>query len=75
MKAYGEELNLDVNGWPDDLIKATKYSETIVRGLNHDYGAFLHHPSGMSSRENIEWDSVKWLVEAQWGRRNMEHCE
>lgn len=53
--AYRDELGLDVQGWPTELVKATQYADKIAEGLNRDYGAYLSTPSTMSSLDNIKW--------------------
>ena len=50
-----DELGMDVDGWPGELIRATEYSERIVVNLTNDYGSFLKHPSGISQKANIRW--------------------
>ena len=55
VNALRDELGVDVNGWPGELLKATQYAERIVNGLARDYGNFLNHPKGMSAQENIQW--------------------
>ena len=55
INALRDELGLDVNGWPGELLKATKYAERMANSLAHDYGAFLEHPKGMSAVDNIQW--------------------
>ena len=55
INAYRDELGLDVNGWENELLKATQYSQRIASGLTKDYGSFITHPTGISALENIEW--------------------
>jgi hypothetical protein len=55
INAYRDELGLDVNGWENELLKATQYAQRIANGLSKDYGSFLTHPSGIAAHENIEW--------------------
>jgi hypothetical protein len=55
IQALQDELGLDVNGWPVELLKATHYAERIATGLARDYGNFLQHPKGMTAKENIQW--------------------
>jgi hypothetical protein len=55
INALRDELGLDVNGWPSELLKATRYAERIASALANDYGDFLSHPAGLSAKENIEW--------------------
>lgn len=51
----GDQLKLDVNGWPAELAKATQYADRIANGLSRDYGAYLRTPDGISSFFNIQW--------------------
>jgi hypothetical protein len=55
INALRDEIGMNVNGWPSELLKATQYSERIVSGLTKDYGAHLYHPKGVSAHDNIEW--------------------
>ncbi len=55
INALRDEVGMDVDGWPGELIRATEYSERIVSGLASDYGSFLQHPKGMSAKTNIRW--------------------
>ena len=55
ISALRDELDMDVDGWPGELIRATEYSERIVVSLASDYGSFLQHPKGMSAKTNIRW--------------------
>ena len=55
INALRDELGMDVDGWPGELIRATEYSERIVSNLANDYGSFLQHPKGMSAKTNIRW--------------------
>lgn len=55
INALREELDVDVSGWPGELLKATQYAERISYALSQDYGSFLQHPKGVSQLENIEW--------------------
>lgn len=55
IQAYSEELGLDVNAWPNELLKATQYAERVANGLARDYGSYLQHPKGVSAVENIQW--------------------
>lgn len=55
INALRDELGMDVDGWPGELIRATEYSERIVSSLASDYGSFLQHPKGMSAKVNIRW--------------------
>lgn len=53
--ALGEELGVDVNGWPGELSRAEKYADWIATGLNHDYGNSIRTPAGVSQYENLQW--------------------
>jgi hypothetical protein len=55
INALREELGLDVNGWPGELLKATQYAERIAIALARDYGTFIQHPKGLSAAENLQW--------------------
>jgi hypothetical protein len=55
INALRDELGMDVDGWPGELIRATEYSERIVSNLASDYGSFLQHPKGMTAKANIRW--------------------
>lgn len=55
INALRDELGMDVDGWPGELIRATEYSERIVTNLANDYGSFLQHPKGMFAKVNIRW--------------------
>ena len=55
INALRDEIGMDVDGWPGELIRATEYSERIVSSLASDYGSFLEHPRGMTAKTNIRW--------------------
>jgi hypothetical protein len=55
INALRDEIGMDVNGWPSEILKATQYAERISRGLAKDYGAYLQHPKGVTAEENIAW--------------------
>jgi hypothetical protein len=55
INALRDELGMDVNGWPGELLKATQYAQKIAASLTKDYGPFLLHPEGVSALGNIEW--------------------
>jgi hypothetical protein len=57
INALRDEIGMDVNGWPGELLKATQYSEQIVNGLTvtRDNGPHLQHPKGLSAHDNIKW--------------------
>ena len=52
---YKEELDVDTEGWNDELLRAQKYSERIVAGLETDFGAYLTTPEYTTCKENLEW--------------------
>jgi len=51
----GEQLGLDVNGWPAELAKATQYAERIAGGLARDYGSYLRTPESQTPYQNFQW--------------------
>lgn len=51
----GNELGVNVNGWPRELAKASKYAEKIVAGLARDYGSVIKNPDGVSLQDNLQW--------------------
>lgn len=53
--AYRDELNLDVRGWPTELVRATQYADRIVDNLHQDYGPYLKSPPGVSGFANLQW--------------------
>jgi hypothetical protein len=55
ISALGGEIGVDVNGWPEELWKATQYADRIAHGLTRDYGAYLKTPEGILSLDNIKW--------------------
>ncbi|KAL3945613.1 MAG: hypothetical protein SGBAC_000268 [Bacillariaceae sp.] len=55
ISALREELDVDVSGWPGELLKATQYADRIANALSQDYGSFLQHPKGVSQLKNIAW--------------------
>ena len=55
INALRDEIGMEVDGWPGELIRATEYSERIVAHLSKDYGSFLQHPKGVSAQANIRW--------------------
>jgi hypothetical protein len=55
INAMRNELGMDVNGWPSEMLKATQYAEKIAKALAKDYGAHIEHPKGVSAEENIQW--------------------
>lgn len=55
INALGEEIGLDVNGWPEELWKATQYADRIANGLARDYGLYLKTPEGITTVDNIKW--------------------
>lgn len=69
--ALREELGLDVNGRPGELLKATQYAKRIANALARDYGTFIQHPKGLSAVENSHGRCVKWRLEGLRDRKNM----
>ena len=67
INALRDELGLDVNGWPGELLKATQYADRIANGLARDYGSFLQHPKGVSVQENIAWSLCQVASRATGG--------
>lgn len=55
LKLYQREYRVDVSGWSDELFKASSYADRIAEALDHDYGAYITSPSGVSSLDNIKW--------------------
>ena len=55
INAMQEELKLDVNGWPGELLKATQYADRIATNLARDYGKHIENPEDWSAEQNIEW--------------------
>jgi len=55
INALRDELGMDVNGWPGELLKATQYAERITDGLARDYGPHLQHPKGVTAEDNLKW--------------------
>jgi hypothetical protein len=55
IEAYKYELDVDTNGWAEELYKAMLYGERIAEALNEDYGSHLKSPNGVTSLENIQW--------------------
>jgi hypothetical protein len=53
--AIYEDLKLDVQGWPTELVKATSNADIIAESLDSLYGAYLSTPSDVSSLDNIKW--------------------
>lgn len=55
INALRDEIGMEVDGWPGELIRASEYSERIVAQLGNDYGPFMKNPKGMSAKTNIRW--------------------
>jgi hypothetical protein len=55
IEAYRVELNVDTNGWGEELYKALIYAERIVDNMNTNFGAYLESPPGISTIDNLEW--------------------
>jgi len=55
INALRNELSVDVEGWSDEIVKATKYADRIAEGLNRDYGAYIKSPKEFTSLGNIQW--------------------
>jgi hypothetical protein len=55
IEAYRVELDVDTNGWGEELYKALIYADRIVENINNNFGSFLESPPGISSIENIRW--------------------
>lgn len=62
-----DELGMDVNGWPGELVKASHNAERIVNALTKDYGASLSHPKGVSAHDNIAWSLCQVASRATGG--------
>jgi hypothetical protein len=50
-----DDLNLDVQGWPAELVKATSNADKIAESLDDLYGPYLTSPEGVTSLDNIKW--------------------
>lgn len=55
INAYRQELGVETQGWPQELIRATEYADKIAEGLNKDVGDYILTPDKLTSKENIEW--------------------
>eukprot|EP00546_Thalassionema_frauenfeldii_P022132 CAMPEP_0178905502 /NCGR_PEP_ID=MMETSP0786-20121207/6310_1 /TAXON_ID=186022 /ORGANISM="Thalassionema frauenfeldii, Strain CCMP 1798" /LENGTH=503 /DNA_ID=CAMNT_0020577115 /DNA_START=51 /DNA_END=1562 /DNA_ORIENTATION=- len=53
--AMSDELDLEVQGWPTELIKASRYADRIVQALTRDYGSYLTTPAGITVQGNLQW--------------------
>lgn len=55
IKAWNNELGVDTQGWPSELMKASQYANKIAEGLAFDYGSSLKHPDDVTPTDNIRW--------------------
>jgi hypothetical protein len=55
INALRDEIGIDVNGWSNELLKATQYAYRIVASLTRDYGPFMEHPDDVTAFDNIQW--------------------
>ncbi|VEU34885.1 unnamed protein product [Pseudo-nitzschia multistriata] len=55
INALRDNLGLEVDGWPGELLRASEYSERIVAQLANDYGIFVKHPKDKSPKANLRW--------------------
>jgi hypothetical protein len=55
INAMREELGMDVNGWENEMLKATQYADKIAKVLAHDYGEHIQCPDDESPEENLAW--------------------
>lgn len=53
--ALREEIGVDVQGWPTELDRASKYAYRIAEALNLLYGPHIQSPMAVSSLQNIQW--------------------
>jgi hypothetical protein len=53
--AMADELDLDVQGWPAEIARASHYANKIANGLARDYGQYIKTPEGMTPIENLQW--------------------
>lgn len=53
--AMSDQIGIDVQGWPTELVKAERYADTIAAALAKDYGNYLRTPPGISPVKNIQW--------------------
>jgi hypothetical protein len=69
LEAYRDELNVDTNGWAEELLKATIHAERIIEALNADYGSYIQNPPGVSPLGNIQWALCQVASRATAGSR------
>jgi hypothetical protein len=55
INAMRDELGMDVNGWENEMLKATQYADKIAEALTDDYGDYIAHPSDEDPIDNIDW--------------------
>jgi len=53
--AMADELNLEVQGWPTEISKASHYADRIAQALARDYGSYLKTPASISVQGNLQW--------------------
>ena len=51
----GLDIGLDVNAWPNEVVKASDHADKIASALNADYGRFLQTVYGETSYDSIRW--------------------
>lgn len=67
MQVLTEEMGVDTEGWPDELVKAMLYGESIAESLNNDYGLFMKHPNTTVSSSDLNeadrgLDNIQWAL-------------
>ena len=55
LAAKSDHIDLEVQGWPAELAKASQYAESIAAALAKDYGLHLKVPSEITVVENLQW--------------------
>ena len=51
----GLDIGMNVNSWPDEVLKASDHADRMARALNADYGRFLETVYGETSYDSIRW--------------------
>ena len=50
IQALHHQHGVDTQGWPEELLRATQYADTIVKSLTKDFGMYLQTPKALQNK-------------------------
>ena len=55
INALRNELGVETQGWPEELVRASQYAKRITENLAKNFNQYIKTPSGDTAAQNLKW--------------------